>query len=154
MIAAVVNGCIVQLTPSGLAGIAAIGGSLGIGARSNSTTVYAPGWTPLAPIVATTSRLAFVLLPFALLAAWRTWVHANRRLEFGTTGWQGVVEAAALGLVTWFVMALPSILANPTPALAQVIVLSALASFLGLLVGLVLHATALITLRWTRPGPA
>jgi hypothetical protein len=109
VVAALANFFVVQLLPSGIVGVLAIGSSLGIGAKANEVTVHPPGWTPVIPIAVTAFQLGLVMLPFALLAAWRTWVHAKRWLEFGTSGWEGVGEAAACGLATLLVMLLPGI---------------------------------------------
>ncbi len=150
-VAALVNGLIVWLLPSGISGLSAIGERLGIGVSDNAITVHPPGWTPWAPIVATALQFGFVMLPFAALAAWRTWVHARRRLELGTSGWQGVGEAGACGLATLFVLMLPGILRHPIQALPYILVYGGLAALTGLLVGLLLRISAVIALKVTKP---
>jgi hypothetical protein len=149
--AALVNGLIVWLLPAGLSALSAIGSSLGIGANENAVTVHPPGWTPLVPIMATALRFGFVMLPFAAVAAWRTWVHARRRLELGTSGWQGVGEAAACGLATLLVVAAPGILSHPTQAPLSIVAYGWLAALCGLLVGLLLRISAVIVLTVTEP---
>jgi hypothetical protein len=86
-----------------------------------------------------------VVSPFALVAAWRTWVHARRRLLTGHGGWSGVLEAGALGFATGAVYLMPS-LANPA-ALAPVLIYMVVATVLGLLVGLLLRMVA-VGLLW------
>jgi hypothetical protein len=147
VVAALVNFFIVQLLPSGIVGVLAIGSSLGIGAKANEVTVHPPGWTPVIAIAETALQFGLVTLPFALLAAWRTWVHAKRWLECGTSGWEGVGEAAACGLATLLVMLLPGILEHPIQALPYIVAYGGLASILGLLVGLLLRATAVTVLK-------
>jgi len=150
-IAALVNGLIVWLLPTGLSALFTIGGWLGIGASDTNTTVHADGWTPLDPIIATALQFGVVTLPFAVVAAWRTWVHAKRRRHLGTSGWQGVAEAGACGLVTLLVLLTPGILSRPTQAAPFVIVYGVFAVVLGLLIGLLLCASALIVLKLTEP---
>jgi hypothetical protein len=43
--------------------------------------------------------LIVLISPLALVAAWRTWVHAARNRSGGGNGWQGVLEAGAAGFV-------------------------------------------------------
>ena len=134
--------------------LCAIGSSLGIGASDTNTTVYGDVWTPLNPIMATARQFAFVMLPFAAVAAWRTWVHAKRRLALGTSGWRGVGEAGACGLVSVLVVTMPGILTHPAQAVPYVLALGAYAVLCGLLIGLLLRMSALIVLKLTEPMPA
>lgn len=151
MVAAFVNALIVWSLPASVSGLLAIGRSLGIGANESAITVHPPGWTPLVPIAATALQFGFVMLPFAALAGWRTWVHARRRLELGTSGWQGVVEAGACGLATLLVILLPGIFSHPLQALPYIVGYGGLAALCGLLVGLLLRTAAVIVLKVTEP---
>ena len=151
VVAALVNGLIVWSLPASVSGLSAIGRSLEIAADENAVTVHPPGWTPLVPIAATALQFGFVMLPFAAVAAWRTWVHARRRLELGRSGWQGVVEAGACGLATLLVMLLPGILSHPIQALPYIVAHGGLAALCGLLVGLLLRTSAVIVLNVMDP---
>jgi hypothetical protein len=150
-IAALVNGLLVWLLPVGISALFTIGSGLGLGASDTNTTVYADGWTPLDPILATTFRFGIVMVPFAVVAAWRTWVHAKRRRELGTSGWQGVRDAGACGLVAVLVVMTPGILTHPAQAMPYVLGLGAYAVLFGLLIGLLLRASAIIVLKVTAP---
>jgi len=153
-VAALVNGLFVWLLPAGISALFTIGGSLGIGASDTNTTVYADGWNPLDPIMATALRFGIVTLPFAVVAAWRTWVHAKRRRVLGTSGWQGVAEAGACGPAAILIVLIPLMLSRPTHV-AQVapfvLAYAVLAALCGLLIGLLLRVSALIVLKLTEP---
>jgi hypothetical protein len=88
-----------------------------------------------------------VLLPFALIAAWRTRVHAVRWRECGTLGSRGVAEAGLLGFGIAVLYLAPGIITRPNQAPPYVIVYGVAAFAIGLLVGLVLQATGLLTLK-------
>jgi hypothetical protein len=154
VVAALANGVIVELLAAGVSAIPTIGRSLGIGASDYSVTVHPPGWTPLTPIAATALQFGLVILPFAGLAVWRTWVHAKRWRDAGTRGWQGVAEAAACGLATLLVLLLPGMLTHPIQVLPYVVGGGWLAVLIGLLVGLLLRTTAVMVLKVTQPTTA
>jgi hypothetical protein len=147
-VAALVNGLIVWLLPTAISALFAIGG---FGASDTNTTVHADDWTPLDPIIATAVMFSAVMLPFAAVAAWRTWIHAKRRRELGTSGWRGVGEAGACGLVTVLVVLTPGIFRHPTLAAPYLLVYGAYAVFCGLLIGLLLRVSALVVLRVAEP---
>jgi hypothetical protein len=65
---------------------------------------------------------ALVLLPFATLAVWRTWVHAKRWRTRQSKGWQAVAEAGATGVIVAIVYLTPGILSRPTDAPAYLVV--------------------------------
>jgi hypothetical protein len=153
VLAALVNGLLVELLPSGVSATSAIGRSLGIGASENLVTVHPPEWTPLTPIAATAIQFGLLMLPVAGLAVWRTWVHAKRWRDVGTRGWQGVAEAAACGLVTLLVFLLPGMFTHPIQVLPYIVSGGGLAVLMGLLVGLLLRTTAVIVLKVTQPTP-
>lgn len=150
-IAALVNGLLVWLLPAGISALFAVGAGLGIGASDTNTTVYADGWTLWDPVMATALKSGVVMLPFAVVAAWRTWIHAKRRVELGTSGWRGVGEAGACGLATLLILVTPRILSQPPLVTPFVLVYALLAAFCGLLLGLMLRASALIVLKLTEP---
>ena len=89
--------------------------------------------------------LAVVVAPLAAVASWRTWVHARGPTP-NTTGWQGVLEAGALGFALTLPFVLPGVVArqfNPGPWGQPQAFLLGLAyvggyGLLGLAVGLVL----------------
>ena len=56
------------------------------------------------------------LAPFAMAAAWRTFVHARRWLERGLRGAQGILEGAACGFAGAVLVLLPGIVTHPTQA--------------------------------------
>ena len=151
-VAALVNGLIVWLLPTGISALVTIGGGLGLGASDTNTTVHADGWTPLDPIMATALQFGLVTLPFAAVAAWRTWIHAKRRRELGTSGWQGVGEAGACGLLAVLVLLGPGILSHPTLAMPFLLVYGAFAVLIGLLIGTLLRGIAVMVLKLTVPA--
>lgn len=81
-------------------------------------------------------------VPFSLIAAWRTRVHARRYCDKRGTGWQGVLEAGALGFLTALLVLSRGIITRPMEALPYIIVYGGAAALLGLACGLVLRMTA------------
>jgi hypothetical protein len=150
-IAALLNGLIVWLLPTTISALFAIGRGLGIGASDTAITVHPPGWSPLDPIMGTALQFGFVMLPFAALAAWRTWVHARRWRERGGSGWQGVGEAGACGLATLLVVLAPRILSHLNQVTPTIFGYGGLATLMGLLIGLLLRTSAVIVLKLTEP---
>lgn len=71
-------------------------------------------------------RIAF-LLPFALLAAWRTDVYAGQVVAHRSRGWRAVGEAAVCGAAVELAMATPGIVAHPAalPVLLGFLLLAA-----------------------------
>jgi hypothetical protein len=102
---------------------------------------------------------AMFAAPLALLAFWRTWVHAQRFQTRYTTGWQGVLEAAAMGFVLTLPAVLPGVVVrqfNPGEwgqpqafflGLAYVGIYGLLGAGVGLALGLLLRLSALAALR-------
>jgi hypothetical protein len=148
--AAVLNGLLILLVPLLFVGIESY---LPDGPRDASVTVFA---TPRS-VVGELTKLGpavLVLLPFATLSAWRTWVHARNRREAGGTGWRGVAESGATALgIALFVLA-PGIVTRPSEAPPYVLFYGGSALILGLLVGAVLRTTALLFLRCLRTEAA
>jgi hypothetical protein len=88
-----------------------------------------------------------VLLPLSFITAWRTFMHARRRLMGDDRSWRGVLEAGVCGFlyVVWILA--HGIMTQPTQAPPYVVAYGGLGLVLGLVAGLVLRTTALLTLR-------
>jgi hypothetical protein len=76
---------------------------------SNGAHVYAD---PFKAAVTSVLMGGLVAAPLAALAFWRTWVHAQHFVAQGTTGWQGVLEAGALGFALTLPFVLPGVIAR------------------------------------------
>jgi hypothetical protein len=144
--AAAVNGLIVLLGPF----IFLVGGSLLVPDHTDtSTTVRAPGASPFAAFV-DLARLAAAmapgLVPLALIASWRTRVHAKRWLSNEGRGWRGVLEAGGCGFLIALAVLMPGIIRTPLLAPPYVTVYGSAAFVLGLAVGFVLRAAAVLIL--------
>jgi hypothetical protein len=153
-----------RFTPEGLAGLAnalvvllvplgflRFGYLIFGGVSNNSTTVRAVDPTGETGRLALLmfGQIALVLLPFAMLAGWRTWHHAMAMRDQRGRGWLGVGEAGACGLIVALGVLAPGILVNGALAGAPyVAVYGTAALILGLLAGLILRTTALIVLRF------
>jgi hypothetical protein len=94
----------------------------------------------------TFGRSASILLPFAAIAAWRTWVHAKRWRSRQATVWQPVAEAAATAVVVAVAYLARGVLTRPADAPAYLIAYGGGALILGAIVGLILLTTALLAL--------
>ena len=97
-------------------------------------------------MVPTLTRMIFVLLPFALLAGWRTWVYAKRWCDRHDRGWRAVGEAGACGLILALLFLARGIVTRPAEAPPYVIVYGGAALLLGVLAGLILRTTAILVL--------
>jgi hypothetical protein len=95
-------------------------------------------------------RNAAMRVPFAALAAWRTWTHSKRWLTGQAALWRPVAEAAATAGVVALVYLAHGILTRPAEAPAFVIVYGGGALILGAIVGVFLRTTAVLTLRLNR----
>jgi hypothetical protein len=91
-------------------------------------------------------KAAVVATPYAALTAWRTWVYAARRIERQDSGWRGVLEAGATGLLTALAYFAPMIARGDLVVALPTLVYSVLATAVGLLLGCALRALALIVL--------
>ena len=97
------------------------------------------------------------LAPGALVAGWRSWVHAHQALERGRYGWLGVVEAAAFGFGACFLVVGSGVLARAVFGPPQEVPVwvyfgypafySAIAAVIGLVIGVILQLTGMLTLR-------
>ena len=90
------------------------------------------------------------LAPFAFAAAWRTFVHAKRSLEYGGWGVAGIAEAGLCGFAAAVLVLLPGILTKPTQAPPYVIAYGTMASVIGVVVGAILWVTATCALQLYR----
>jgi hypothetical protein len=157
-VVAFVNAVVVYLLPLTLVGAAALiapaytnGSTHVVGVDPDRAAVWARRGHFIAGYI-------LGLAPFAMAAAWRTFVHARRRLETGSRGGQGILEGAACGFVAAVLVLLPGIVSTPTHATAPIFVQTfvvvpyvlaygGLAAVLGLAVGAVLWISATLTLR-------
>jgi hypothetical protein len=93
------------------------------------------------------------IAPFAMAAAWRTFVHARRWLEKGSRGVLGIIEGGVCGFAGAVVVLLPGIVTKPAQASGYVLAYGGLAAVLGLAVGAVRWISATLTLTTVRrPG--
>jgi hypothetical protein len=150
LMATLVNGLVVYLLPLAFAGAVAL-----FAADYGTSSTRVVGIDPNRAYV-WSQRLTFagayltVLAPFALAAAWRTFVHARRWLENGRSGATGIVEGALCGFAAAVIVLLPGILTTPTQATPYVMAYGGLASALGLAVGAILWVIATCTLQMYR----
>jgi uncharacterized membrane protein YhaH (DUF805 family) len=142
-VAAVVNGLLVVLLP--LAILVAVS-SINLDQSDASVSADVPGSPRLQTMVPTLIRMTFVLVPFALLAGWRTWVYARRWCDRQDRGWRAVGEAGACSLILALLYFAPGIVTRPAEAPPYVIVYGGAALLLGVLVGLFLRTTAILVL--------
>jgi hypothetical protein len=82
-----------------------------------------------------------------MVTGWRTWVHALRYLRGASSGWQGVGEAAAVGLLIAVLYLAPGIYMRPREALPYIVAYGGPAAILGAVVGFLLRLTVVISLR-------
>ena len=146
VVAAVLNGSLVLIAPLALL---AVSPHFIPDHTNGSTTVRPPGVGPGVPLLVLV-QVASYLSPFALLAGWRTWVHARKWQEGVGTGWQGVVEAGATGLAVALILLAPGIVTRPLEAPPYVAFYGSAALILGLIVGLILRITAVTYLSSVR----
>ena len=90
---------------------------------------------------------AFWSLALAILAGWRTRTHAARYREGLSLGWSGVFEAGATALGV-FLFAFADLIVRRLAALPIFVLYGSIALAVGLVFGLVLRASALLTLRF------
>jgi hypothetical protein len=96
-------------------------------------------------------KAALVSSPYAALTAWRTWVYATRRIERHDSGWRGVLEAGATGLLTALAYFAPMLAHGELGVVPPLLVYSVFATATGLLLGCALRVVALIMLMLFRP---
>jgi hypothetical protein len=142
-VAAFVNALLTLFLPPALSMLAAFV------VPSTSVTVrpersfFASAWLFLSAF----ASILIPLVPFSLLAGWRTRVHARRYREGRGSGWQGVLEGGVLGFVAALVVLSRGIATRPREALPYIIVYGGGAALLGLAFGLVLRTSGHIVLK-------
>ena len=142
VVAAAVNGLLTLLLPA--APILPM--AMGLGG-ANSSPVRPSDASQFRDVVHLLLMAGPAMLPLAMVAAWRTWVHARRWRERGTRGWQGVAEGGALGLVVaLLILAVPTIM-RPKDAPPYLVVYGGLALIVGLVIGFLLRITAVLVLK-------
>jgi hypothetical protein len=145
IIVALVNALVVYLLP--LAFVAAVSMFAPLG---NGTHVV--GVDPDRARV-WSNRIQFIaayllgLAPFAMVAAWRTFVHARRWLDRGSYGLVGIAEGGLCGLAGGLLVLLPPSIMKPAQAPPYLLAYGGLAAILGLSVGVVLWVTGTIAVR-------
>jgi len=144
---AIVNGLLVLLVPLALMLTGHMLFDTGTG-----VTVRAPVSTRLPDLISAAGQTALVIVPFATVAAWRSWVYARRWRLQHDRGWRAVGEAGACFLVVALVLMLPGIVRLTWEAPRFVIVYGGGALFLGLIVGLILRTTAVVVLKLCGSG--
>jgi hypothetical protein len=147
IVAAVVNGLLVVLVP--LAVLVAAG-SIDLDSSDASVTARDPERSRSWPLMPILIRTTYVLLPFAGLAGWRTWVYARRWCDRTDRGWRAVAEAGACGLILALLYLGPGIVTRPADAPPYVIAYGGAALVLGVLLGLFLRSTAILVLKLSR----
>lgn len=147
IIVALVNALVVYLLPLAFAGgVALFANDFGNG----STRVV--GVDPDRARV-WSNRIQFIaaylmgLAPFAIAAAWRTFVYARRWLERGSYGLLGILEGGLCGLSGAVLVLIPASIMKPTQAAPYLIAYGGLAAVLGLGVGVILWITGTIAVR-------
>jgi hypothetical protein len=150
-LAALVNGLLVVLVPLAFL---VLGSYVFDRDSQYSVTVRATDPAPLTAAIdgmLVLGQIGLALLPFAAVAAWRTWVHARRWPK--ERGWQGVADAGLCGLGFALLYLAPGILTHPREAPAYFVVYGGGAMILGLLVGLLLRTAAVVVLTLRESTP-
>ena len=144
---ALVNGVVFSLMPLF---VMLVGGALA--QQSSTSTIVRPQDAPPVWLVTMSTWLQGwpALVPLSFIAGWRTYVHARRWLIVQKHSWGGVFEAAVCGFVCALPILAPGIVTQPTKAPPYILVYGGLGAIIGLIVGLVLRTTALLTLRLSR----
>jgi hypothetical protein len=144
IVAAIVNGLLVLLLPLV---ILAAASTIDVDQFDASVTADVPGSPRISAMIPRLMAAFLVSIPFALLAAWRTWVYARRWQDQQDRGWRAVAEAGACGLIPALLYLSPGIVTRPIEAPPYVIAYGGAALLLGVLVGLFLRTTALLVLK-------
>ncbi len=140
--AAVVNALVVLCLPLVPALLPTPGNSV-------AATVYTSEWSRWLDGILGFVLFVSVLGPFAALAGWRTWVHAEHWLD-GDRCWRGVLEAGGTAFLLAFLSVGGAVGANwfrnPALAVGYTVFYALFASIFGLVVGVILQLTAMIVL--------
>jgi len=151
IVAALVNGFVFALIPLVIMLVAGV-----LPQESSTSTIVRPEGAPPVSVVTLSAWIEMwrTWLPLSLIAGWRTFVHARRRLAGDDRSWRGIFEAGLCGFLYVLWMLSRGIMRQPMQAPPFVIVYGGLGITLGLIVGLVLHTTALLTLSVSRRAAA
>ena len=145
-IVALVNAVVVEVLPAVVMSLLV---TFSPSHRAGTTVVgRLPPGEHYARLLTTVGSYVVALSPFAMAAAWRTFVHATRWFETGATGWIGILEGGLCGFAGAFVVLLPSLLTHsPAQGVPYLLLYGGLTFVLGLGIGVVLWATATLTLK-------
>ena len=142
-VAALVNAVLVLLLPLVLL-------TVGMFVFPSASVIVRPEesfYVSTARVVMNGALVLVPLAPFAMLAGWRTWVHARRYRDGRGNGWQGVVEGGTAGFVAVFFMFSRDFATRPREASAYVIAYGGASALVGLAFGLVLWTAAVLVLK-------
>lgn len=118
-----------------------------------SVIVRPPGWMGTAAITRGFLAMAWPMLPLALLAGWRTWVHATRWME-GRRTWRGIGEAGLCGFAIAAFAVSRGFVRQPAEALGYLAAYGPVGFAAGLAVGVMLQLIAMTILAvFQRPRP-
>src|SRR5947208_1991566 len=109
---AIVNGLLVMVLPLAFALLATVV----ILDSNTSVTVHAPGASRVMAVISPVLSTVVVVLPFALLAGWRSFVYARRWRDQSDRGWRAVAEAGVCGLAVALIVLAPGIVRRPRDA--------------------------------------
>lgn|SRR5262245_12055555 len=144
---AVVNFVVVQLLPIVVMWLLTTFRST----NSSGTTVVGrlPTGEHYARLIMHATQYVMFFSPFAMAAAWRTFVHTRRWLETGASGWIGILEAGLCGFGATFLVLFPSVvfLHSPLEWFPYLLAYGRLTFVVGLGFGVVLWTTATLVLR-------
>lgn len=101
-------------------------------------------------LLRTIFEIGLSFTPFVALAAvsgWRTLVHARRYREQHGGGWQGVIEAGVIGLLSALAVLARGIISRPRDAPPYIVIYGGAALLIGLAIGVVLRFTAISVIK-------
>jgi hypothetical protein len=142
-VAAVVNALIVLFLPIALLSVGMFAFPSTSEAVRPEESFYASTARHLLDIVS----VLVPLVPFAMLAGWRTWVHARRYRDGHGSGWQGVIEGGMAGLVGALLVLVRGMATRPQAAAPYIVTYGGGSLLLGLAFGLVLRTAAVLVLK-------
>jgi hypothetical protein len=147
IIVALINALVVYLMPLALVGAIALfandfgnGSTHVVGVDPDRARV----WSTRIQLIA---AYLMGLAPFAMVAAWRTFVYARRFLERGSNGLLGILEGGLCGLAGAVLVLIPASMMKPTQAPPYLLAYGGVAAILGIGFGLVLWVTGSIAVR-------
>jgi hypothetical protein len=143
IIPAFVNGLVVLFLPLARLLLVSFGPD-----PNTSVTVHTADWSPLLSVIRTFLGSTAPMVPLALIATWRTWVHARRWREGGRDG-TAIAEAAICGVAVALAFALYGAAfgqSSPLVILPGILIVSVLGAVVGAALGLVLYIVAIVAL--------